>query len=238
MTKASLRRAVADRLKEMGYESILLQSNGVAERIRELKAYKDSSRIGLYMHMNIEKKIPRKNGRNVEIRTDKIIRNAFEDGKQVFLPRIGKYSELSEQLQDLFKSSQADVESDYTPSTMIRMIEVYHDDIDVMTSDGNESHDFNIHEPETGQDALEGQGLDLIIVPGLVFNPSKQRIGRGKGFYDNFITLHDAWSVRTGHNRPLLVGVAFEEQLIHTEFPLEFHDRTLDIVITNQSLYK
>ena len=42
-----------------------------------------------------------------------------------------------------------------------------------------ESSDTDYADPET---------LDLIIVPGVVFDQNLSRIGYGKGFYDNFLS--------------------------------------------------
>lgn len=45
---------------------------------------------------------------------------------------------------------------------------------------------FGVQEPDTENEATKEQ-IDLLIVPGLVFNHQGQRIGFGGGFYDRYL---------------------------------------------------
>lgn len=45
---------------------------------------------------------------------------------------------------------------------------------------------FGVHEPDTENEATKEQ-IDLLIVPGLVFNHQGKRIGFGGGFYDRYL---------------------------------------------------
>ena len=56
--------------------------------------------------------------------------------------------------------------------------------------------------------ALEGDGLDLIIVPGVGFDRAMNRIGHGKGYYDHFIQRCYEYAKKTGREPPLL-GIIF-----------------------------
>ncbi len=80
---------------------------------------------------------------------------------------------------------------------------------------------YGIREPGTHCPAWNGKALDLILVPGLGFDASGARLGRGKGYYDRLL------AVGTGCK----CGVAFEAQMI-PELPMEPHDVRLDLVIT------
>lgn len=79
--------------------------------------------------------------------------------------------------------------------------------------------DFHIWEPEnhpyTGK-------LDLIIVPGMAFDPHGHRLGRGKGYYDRFLTKYP--EVKT-------IGICFDFQYIE-EIPTEPHDKIIDEILT------
>ena len=65
--------------------------------------------------------------------------------------------------------------------------------------------------------------LDLVVVPGLAFDPTGRRLGRGRGHYDATLVL-----LRPGAAR---VGLAFEAQLVD-RVPTEPHDVPLDAVVT------
>ncbi|MBD3270959.1 MAG: 5-formyltetrahydrofolate cyclo-ligase, partial [Elusimicrobia bacterium] len=52
--------------------------------------------------------------------------------------------------------------------------------------------------------------LDLIIVPGIVFDPCGGRIGYGKGFFDRFLSSHPA---------AYRIGLAFECQVSRDPIP-------------------
>ncbi|KAK9316062.1 hypothetical protein V1522DRAFT_41073 [Lipomyces starkeyi] len=248
--KKHLRWRVAERLKYVAQESIIEQSNKIAETVRSLPEYKTAKTVGVYMHMEIPNPIPRKSGRNVEVRTDALIKNAFDDGKLVFLPRITHTSQLSEEVQNLFRSAQSQLhsKSNYFPSRFLKMLKMRdHEAVQALLVKNEGTHTFTIKEPSEGEDALETSGLDLIIVPGLVFSKACERIGRGKGFYDNFIELHKTVSQKWGRDGPLLVGIALREQLVReddaadasiNEFPCEVHDQRLDVLVVETDVYR
>ena len=65
---------------------------------------------------------------------------------------------------------------------------------------------------------------ELILVPGLAFSHSGQRLGRGGGFYDRFLVGQGA--------KVFKLGVCFEFQLLES-IPVEPHDAVMDVVITD-----
>ena len=79
--------------------------------------------------------------------------------------------------------------------------------------------DFHILEPE--EKPYDG-ALDLIVVPGMAFDPNGHRLGRGKGYYDRFLTKYP--DVKT-------IGICFDFQFL-PEIPTEPHDKIIDEVIT------
>jgi 5-formyltetrahydrofolate cyclo-ligase len=80
-------------------------------------------------------------------------------------------------------------------------------------------------------EAAEGGKLDLILVPGLAFSRSGQRLGKGKGYYDRYIAHAERIAEQHNRPRPHLVGLGFTEQL-EEDIPTLPHDRTLDLVLT------
>ena len=64
--------------------------------------------------------------------------------------------------------------------------------------------------------------LDLVIVPGLGFDKTGARLGRGGGFFDRFLK-----KARNAHK----IGLAFREQVVG-KIPKEPHDMPVDRLIT------
>ncbi len=82
---------------------------------------------------------------------------------------------------------------------------------------------YGIAEPHFDPDrAIALKDLDVVIVPGLAFDKQHHRLGRGKGYYDRFLsTLPE--TVTT-------VGLAFDFQLTES-LPTEAHDMRLQQII-------
>ena len=79
--------------------------------------------------------------------------------------------------------------------------------------------DFNIMEPQN--EPYQGD-FDLIIVPGVAFDKRGNRLGRGRGYYDRFLSQH--MEVKR-------IGICFDFQLVE-EVPSEDFDIRMDEVIT------
>ena len=79
--------------------------------------------------------------------------------------------------------------------------------------------DFNILEPQN--EPYTG-GFDLIIVPGVAFDPKGNRLGRGRGYYDRFLCQH--LNVKR-------IGICFDFQMVEA-IPTEPFDIRMDEVIT------
>lgn len=81
---------------------------------------------------------------------------------------------------------------------------------------------FGIMEPQCGE-LVEPRKIDVMVVPGVAFTPSGDRLGRGKGFYDRYLS-------REGF-RAYCVGVCYPHQMVD-ELPVEPHDRRMDEVVS------
>jgi len=79
--------------------------------------------------------------------------------------------------------------------------------------------DFNILEPQN--EPYTGD-FDLIVVPGVAFDRKGNRIGRGRGYYDRFLSKH--LNVKR-------IGICFDFQLVD-EVPTEPFDILMDEVIS------
>jgi 5-formyltetrahydrofolate cyclo-ligase len=66
--------------------------------------------------------------------------------------------------------------------------------------------------------------IDLVLVPGLAFDPDGFRLGRGAGYYDRFL--------KTLPPRTLKVGVAFDFQIVD-QVPRQAWDQPVHVLVTN-----
>ena len=80
---------------------------------------------------------------------------------------------------------------------------------------------FGIIEPQGGE-AVRPHEIDAIVVPGVAFTESGARMGRGKGFYDRYLSQEEF--------RGLKIGVCYNEQIVG-ELPVEPHDVKMDCVV-------
>lgn len=88
-----------------------------------------------------------------------------------------------------------------------------------------------IPEPDPGSATLLNPAeIDLIIVPGSVFDRAGGRLGYGGGFYDRFLADQAPLAFR--------VGLAFELQVVADPLPLAAHDQPLDCLVTEAQTYR
>ncbi len=69
--------------------------------------------------------------------------------------------------------------------------------------------------------------IDLVVTPGLGFDRSGNRLGRGGCYYDRFFANPALKAVKC--------GFAFKEQIVD-EIPTEPHDKKMDIIITDDKV--
>ena len=70
--------------------------------------------------------------------------------------------------------------------------------------------------------------LDVVIVPGSVFDKRGGRMGYGGGYYDRFLAHRAPQAIR--------IGVCFELQM-EDKIALEPHDQLLDFIVTEDCVY-
>lgn len=80
---------------------------------------------------------------------------------------------------------------------------------------------FGIEEPQ-GSEPISPDEIDVIVVPGVAFTTDGKRCGRGKGYYDKYLS-------RSGF-RAIKIGVCYTEQLAEN-IPNEPHDIVMDYMI-------
>lgn len=80
---------------------------------------------------------------------------------------------------------------------------------------------FGVSEPSPECEAVPLNRFDLVLVPGMAFDETGNRLGRGKGFYDRIL------SAASG----VKCGVAYDFQLQET-IPTEEHDAKVNFIFT------
>ena len=81
---------------------------------------------------------------------------------------------------------------------------------------------FGVLEPQGGR-LVSIKALDLVVVPGVVFDQTGHRLGYGRGFYDRALAL-----CRTDCSK---VGFAYDFQLLAT-LPAAKYDQRLSVLVT------
>ena len=89
-------------------------------------------------------------------------------------------------------------------------------------SEGLQRGSFGILEP-VATTPVEPNEIDVMVVPGVAFTRNGARCGRGKGFYDKYLSHSDF--------RAYTIGVCYPCQVVDS-LPTEEHDKVLDCVIS------
>lgn len=98
-----------------------------------------------------------------------------------------------------------------------------------------ESNDFQVSNygfQEPSSDSfieVPKSDIKVIFVPGLAFDYSGARLGRGKGFYDRYLSSFDG----------LKVGVCHWTRFLNKPIPVDHgHDVFMDWILTDRHLYR
>src|SRR5574344_369810 len=88
-----------------------------------------------------------------------------------------------------------------------------------------EGEQFHILEPK-GDEFTELDKIDIMIIPGVAFDKERNRMGRGRGFYDRLLTTV----------KKTKIAVGFDFQLVN-KVPTENFDIKMDKIITTTYMY-
>ena len=78
---------------------------------------------------------------------------------------------------------------------------------------------FGVREPISNNNLSD---LDLVIVPGVIFDSNNNRMGYGKGYYDRFLKDKKCYKI----------GICFKEQ-ITDNLPIDDYDIKMDEVVVD-----
>jgi 5-formyltetrahydrofolate cyclo-ligase len=83
---------------------------------------------------------------------------------------------------------------------------------------------LGVKEP-VGENIINCNKIDLVIVPGIAFDRKMNRLGRGKGYYDRFLSTLKATKI----------GVCFDFQLLDN-IPTDAHDVKMDMIVSENEM--
>jgi 5-formyltetrahydrofolate cyclo-ligase len=91
---------------------------------------------------------------------------------------------------------------------------------------------FGVPEPRDDAPMAQLETIDLVLLPGRAFDPLGNRLGRGNGGFDIFLT-----HLRSANPRAEAWGVCYDNQILHS-IPMEPHDERVDAVVTPRGLMR
>ena len=185
---------------------------------------------------------------DLQIKKDEIRKQILEKRSSLSLEKVNKKSELIiENLAPYLKNAQnimifMDMKNEVRITKLIELYPEKNFFISKIVNSKNREmkinkynenelvlHKFGYYE-SSSDDFYDEKILDIVIVPALAFDSSKNRIGFGGGYYDTFLN-----KVREKNKNTLFIGVCYDFQMIE-EVPIEGHDVTLDFVINESEV--
>lgn len=180
MDKKILRKQMLQKRRGLLDEAVKKNSAAVMQRLTANAVYRDAVCILTYISTDHE------------VDTTELIRRAWTENKQVFVPRVcGKGMEFYR----------------------------------IHSFEEVEPGAYGILEPKGTEISKAEKGL--LIVPGVAFDKSGNRIGYGGGFYDAYISRYPDLKK---------VALAYEFQVLET-IPAEDFDQAVDMIITENHIY-
>ena len=203
--KKEIRAEVSAKKKALSMEEVERQSMELKERFCLLSAYQEAECIFAYMSYN------------EEVRTMPIIEQAWADGKRVAVPKTYASGEK--------KNSKGEAIPDFMEFIYIRSmddcVEGYmgipepKDDICGL----DEAGDLDLSKAQVAEEKKV-----LLLMPGLAFDRTGNRIGYGGGFYDKYLHHHRDVAFTT-------VALCFDFQ-VYDKIPTKAHDEKMDLIIS------
>lgn len=92
-----------------------------------------------------------------------------------------------------------------------------------------EPHRFGFEQPAVDAPTIALDEVDVVLVPGLAFDRQGNRLGRGKGYYDELLARLPQGTIR--------IGVTVDELLVDS-LPTEDHDQRVAWIATESGVHR
>lgn len=183
MTKEQIRVYQKKQRDSLSQEDRAVWNKMIRRRLQDSAKYHECRRIFAFVSFRSE------------VDTHDIIRQALEDGKEVFVPRVEDGG-----------------------------MEFYR----IYELDGLVTSSFGVPEPVSSENQRFTEAIkrsnNLMLMPGLAFDRTGNRIGYGAGYYDRYLLLHPTMDFYK-------IALAYEFQIM-TELPTEEYDIRVDEIIS------
>jgi len=213
--KAQLRSRVRGRLIEFPVQLQKQEAAAMTEQFLGLPEWDSSRDVLLFLAMK------------GEIDTQGLIKAAVLQGKRIWAPRLyGDEMEFhliweAQPAGEMSKAGVSDSEASLSKTSV--------KNADPLPELDLEYNPYGLWEPRsTAPEFTPQQGVHCIIAtPGLAFDRQGNRLGRGKAYYDKWLSRHIS-QIDAKEMTP--VGIGFSVQLLET-VPFDEHDQALPQLI-------
>ncbi|GHP02362.1 hypothetical protein PPROV_000111900 [Pycnococcus provasolii] len=178
--------------------------------LAQTQAFQSATTIALYVASERLREVP----------TRDAIANALALGKRVYLPRVvGDFAAGTATMRMLEVTRMDEIEAADETSTMKL------EEPSTTLSDGIT--------PRPDVEDEDAPPLHLVVCPGVAFDRSGGRLGRGAGFYDAFLCR---MAKHAKHAPPRTLGLCFDVQVVD-EVPRGEHDIVMGELVTESTHY-
>ena len=186
---------------------------------------------------------------DLQIKKDEIRKQILEKRSSLSLEEVNKKSELIiENLAPYLKNAQnimifMDMKNEVKITKLMKLYPEKSFFIPKITDSKNREmkinrynenelvlHKFGYYE-SSSSDFYNENILDIVIVPAVVFDLEKNRIGFGGGYYDTFLK-----KIRGENKKVLFIGICYDFQIIEKVLSEE-HDVVLDFVVSESRIF-
>ena len=174
MTKQELRKQIKAELTSLGRAAIQAESEKLCDAIKETKLYTSCTTLLAYMPLEDEADIT------------PVLEDALSKGKKVFLPRIFPGTNYME-FYRYTKETATDTDQYGITQPLENKAQSFSKFLEWLSI---QQYSPAAHTSDYVDIAEHDQSVEhiLILVPGRAFTKDGRRLGRGKGFYDIYLS--------------------------------------------------
>lgn len=195
MTKAQIRIQMKKERDLLSSDEKKTLSKEIQNKLYELDAYKNCTSLFTYVSFQSE------------VDTWAVISQAQEDKKQIYTPRV--------------EGSEMDFYQIHNTNTLIRS---NYGVLEPLPCEENRYHGCIDNITDKSTNKLIHKEMKLMLLPGLAFDASGNRIGYGAGYYDRYLAKHSK-------DYFIKIAVAYDFQIMN-HINAEQYDVKADMILT------